>query len=339
MKCPFGHGNLLKERILEIEIDYCPLCGGIFFDKEEFKIISKLDIISERKESEYRISCPSCSSDMYIFTHPLLPLNSFAFYCKKCGGIFVPKETMRVSLKSIEEKIIKKEEIEKIISILFLDKINKSINKNFISNLICPFDGNALKIYEIKNEFGKIVSFERCNYCGGLFFKRGISYSVDKQEISKIDDESIMGDEVHGKIPICPLCNKEMRNYVNPSIKIKGIFICPSCYGMWFERGKIKDFKNFIESRKRKFISPHEQVAIEIIKKLGPEKAEPYLDVIYSDLKKKVSMEEATPSLSYFTFLSFIFPFLPNPLKVILFFLEDIIHSIWEHFKSSNFND
>jgi hypothetical protein len=108
---------------------------------------------------------------------------------------------------------------------------------------------------------------------------------------------------------------------------------------MWFERGKIKDFKNFIESRKRKFISPHEQVAIEIIKKLGPEKAEPYLDVIYSDLKKKVSMEEATPSLSYFTFLSFIFPFLPNPLKVILFFLEDIIHSIWEHFKSSNFND
>jgi len=93
MKCPFGHGDLLSEKIVEIEMDYCPLCGV-------FSLI--------RKESEYRVSCPSSSFDMYIFTHSLLPLNSSALYCKKCVGIFVPKETMRLSLKSIEEKISNK---------------------------------------------------------------------------------------------------------------------------------------------------------------------------------------------------------------------------------------
>lgn len=328
-KCPWGHGELSKGKVLGIEIDYCPECGGIFFDKGEFQQIIRIDVIKGREEKEYRIPCPACGFDMYEFTHKLLPAGSTLFYCKKCEGLFIPGETMRKAIPEIEKISPEHEGIEALISVAFLNKMHEEFDRPFPSEFTCPFDGNPLISYEIKNEWGKRTRVKRCGYCGGLFFQRGDAYSVDKEDILKIDAEKTEISEIQHNIPDCPVCKKKMRKFINPAIKIDGLFICPFCYGMWVEKGKIGIFKEFVGKRRMKYRSREDLLAVTLIKELGPDKAMPYLNEIYYDLKKKADEESKKPSIPKIAFLSFLYPFLPPPLRIILLFAEDIFYTIF----------
>lgn len=327
-RCPWGHGNLLKAKIIGIEIDYCPECGGIFFDKGEFKQITKVDLIKGRKEGEYRIPCPGCGSDMLEFTYKLLPHNSVAFYCGKCEGLFIPGKTMKKSIPEIEKVSPEHEVIEALITVALLEKMHREFEKTSPSDIFCPFDNYPLINYEIKNEWGKRTEVKRCENCGGLFFRRGDAYSVDRESILKIDKRETETGEVYHDAPDCPVCRKKMRKFMNPAIRIDGVFICSFCYGMWFEKGRIGRFKEFVEKRKKVVRSREDMLAIAVVKKLGPEKAVPYLNAIYHDLKKKADEEAKRPSIPKIAFLSFLFPFLPPPLRVALLFAEDIFYTV-----------
>ncbi len=327
-KCPWGHGNLSKAKIIGIEIEYCPKCGGVFFDKEEFKQITKVDLISERKEREYKIPCPACNSDMHEFIHRLLPLNSLAFYCKDCGGLFIPGKTMQKSFPEIKKISPEYESIGALITITILNRMHEKFKESTLSEFQCSFDNKPLINYELKNEWGKKVYIGRCGYCGGLFFQKGDAYSVDKEIILKIDEEETEIHKACHNTPDCPVCRKKMRKFTNPIIKIDGIFICPSCYGMWFKKGRVGKFKEFIGRRKMRYRSREDRIAVAIVKKLGPEKAMPYLNAIYYDLKKKADEEAKKPSVPKIAFLSFLFSFLPPPLRIALLFVEDIYYTI-----------
>jgi Zn-finger nucleic acid-binding protein len=327
-KCPWGHGSLSKAKIIGIEVDYCPECGGIFFDKGEFKRITKVDLVTGRREKEYKIPCPACSSDMHEFSHNLLTLDSSAFYCRKCEGLFIPGKTMQKSFPEIEKISPEHETIKALITVALLERIHGEFEKISPSEIFCPFDNNPLMNYELKNEWSKKTEVKRCGYCGGMFFQRGNAYSVDKEAVLKIDEEQTEIHEFHHNSPDCPVCRKKMRKFINPAIKIDGVFICSFCYGMWFERGRVKKFKEFVESRKMKYRSKEDRIAVTIVKKLGPEKAMPYLNAIYYDLKKKADEEAKKPSVPKIAFLSFLFSFLPPPLRVALLFAEDILYTI-----------
>ncbi len=275
-RCPWGHGELLKTKVIDIEIDYCAECSGIFFDKYEFERITKIDLITQKEEKEYKIPCLNCDSDMIEFTHRLFPLNSSAFHCKKCKGLFIPGKTIKLALSEIEKLSKEEKRVKSLIATLFLDKIHKGFEINVPQELNCPFDENILKNYEIKNGTGKNLDIKRCEYCGGLFFPRGGAYSVDKKIVLKIDEREVIEYQIHHGVPKCPVCKKNMRKFINPVLKIEGIFICPVCYSMWFEKGKMREFKEFIEKRKRKSLSPEDELAIAFIKKFGPEKAFPF---------------------------------------------------------------
>ncbi|MEO0241361.1 MAG: zf-TFIIB domain-containing protein [candidate division WOR-3 bacterium] len=329
-KCPWGHGELLKTKIIGIEIDHCPECGGIFFDKDEFERITKIDLITQKEEKEYKIPCPNCDSDMTEFVHKLFPLNSSAFHCEKCKGIFIPGKTIKLALPEMEKLSPEYGGVKSLIAITFLDEIHKGFEAYSPAELNCPFDGNTLKNYEIKNDFGKNLDVKRCEYCGGLFFSKGGAYSVDKENVLNIDEKEVVNFQIHHNIPKCPVCKKDMRKFINPVLKIEGIFICPVCYGMWFEKGKISEFKEFIEKRKKRILSPEDELAITFIKKLGAEKAGPYLDVIYRDLKRKANAETESNFFPKIAFLSFLFPILSPPFRIIFLFAEDILYTIKE---------
>lgn len=331
-KCPRGHGELSKAKIIDIEIDYCSGCGGVFFDKEEFERITKVDLITQKEEKEYRISCPNCDSDMIEFTHKLFPLNSSAFFCKKCESLFIPGKTIKLAIPEIEKLSPENEAVKSLIAIALLDKINRGFEAKVPSELNCPFDGNILKNYKIKNELGKNLDVKRCEYCGGLFFTKGGAYSINKEEILKIDQKEVIDHKIRQDIPKCPLCKKDMRKFINPVLKIDGVFICPVCYGMWFEKGKIGEFKEFIEKRKKRAFSPEDELAITFVKKLGAEKASPYLDIIYHDLKKKADIERDSGSFPKIALLYFLLPLLSYPFRIIFLFAEDILYTLKEFF-------
>ena len=79
MKCPICNVELKKTKKFNVEVDYCPECRGIWFDKGEIKKISdgvekfnfpepdtsKLSIATTHEKS---FPCPVCSAKMVKYT-------------------------------------------------------------------------------------------------------------------------------------------------------------------------------------------------------------------------------------------------------------------------------
>jgi uncharacterized protein len=90
--------NIIKEFNKSIEVDICPDCSGIWFDKGE---LAKLDKIVEptfieirkipaKKDQFEKLSCPSCSKTMLKSDHPR-DSKVIMDYCAVCQGIWLDK--------------------------------------------------------------------------------------------------------------------------------------------------------------------------------------------------------------------------------------------------------
>lgn len=90
------------------------------------------------------------------------------------------------------------------------------------------------------------ITVDRCTECQGIWFD-----SLEAQQLKEIKgSESIdVGDPQTGKKfnqtreINCPKCQTKMTKMVD--LKQSHIFYekCPVCYGMWFDAGEFKDYK------------------------------------------------------------------------------------------------
>jgi Zn-finger nucleic acid-binding protein len=110
-----------------------------------------------------------------------------------------------------------------------------------MSQLQCPKCQGSLEAVVYSE-----VEVDRCTNCKGLWFD-----SMEAQTLKKIQgSESIdTGDAATGskfdKIGNinCPKCHTQMTKMVDlkqPHIRYEK---CPSCYGIWFDAGEFKDYK------------------------------------------------------------------------------------------------
>lgn len=92
MNCPKCKNKLKHGKTKEnaAEIDYCPKCKGIWFDKAELgqvirSAIKDIEITSDAQK--HSILCPKCFKPLYVFDYPqtLVKIDM----CKKCDGIWL----------------------------------------------------------------------------------------------------------------------------------------------------------------------------------------------------------------------------------------------------------
>lgn len=117
----------------------------------------------------------------------------------------------------------------------------------------CPRCGEALEEIKTIDIYGKEISIDRCPLGCGIFFDRYEIFKSKKEEIEKV--ENLFKFEVEEKIEevFCPNCNVKMGKYRNPSFKIPfEIDYCNKCYGMWFDRGEAKKFKEIYQEKIKK---------------------------------------------------------------------------------------
>lgn len=117
----------------------------------------------------------------------------------------------------------------------------------------CPRCGEVLEEIKTVDIYGKEISIDRCPLGCGIFFDRYEIFRSKKEEIEKIDNFSNFDlKEEKGEV-ICPNCNTKMGKYRNPSFKIPfEIDYCNKCYGMWFDRGEAKKFKDIYQEKIKK---------------------------------------------------------------------------------------
>lgn len=104
MNCPRCKTSLIRskltERLYQIEVDKCPECQGIWFEKGELNKISQViepRIIEFRKIPNKEIQvepihCPSCFSGVQLLKaeHPR-DEHVIVDYCSECKGIWLDK--------------------------------------------------------------------------------------------------------------------------------------------------------------------------------------------------------------------------------------------------------
>src|SRR5258706_4716868 len=102
MNCPNGHKNLEKVLFHDVEVDYCPECLGVFFDRDELAFakddkdqqLNWLDFDIWRDKGKFAISpssrrCPSCRIPFVKVNYD--GSNVAIDFCKMCQGIWLDR--------------------------------------------------------------------------------------------------------------------------------------------------------------------------------------------------------------------------------------------------------
>lgn len=107
-KCPICKNNLLSSVFYNIDIDYCPVCLGLWFDKDELRMakdeksrdLKWFDVDLWKDENKFKASsgkrlCPCCRMPLYEVYYGDSGVIIDA--CKLCHGIWLD----RVEFKKI----------------------------------------------------------------------------------------------------------------------------------------------------------------------------------------------------------------------------------------------
>jgi Zn-finger nucleic acid-binding protein len=98
-RCPVCSTLLFRRRVDGIELDGCPACGGVFFDKGELNQLVRKPETLRRVDSEFQPVetamapqrtgiCPRCAHPLKAFEHPSLP-GIQVDGCHGCKGIWL----------------------------------------------------------------------------------------------------------------------------------------------------------------------------------------------------------------------------------------------------------
>lgn len=115
MVCPNKHRELEKILFHNVEVDYCPACLGIFFDKEELnyavddkdKQLNWLDIDLWRDKEKFQIfpvgrTCPICKITLAQVSYDNSSVK--IDLCKMCGGIWLDRGEFKQLINYLKEK-------------------------------------------------------------------------------------------------------------------------------------------------------------------------------------------------------------------------------------------
>ena len=115
----------------------------------------------------------------------------------------------------------------------------------------CPNDNTEMYQVKIEGHYSQPILLEQCKECGGIWFDEMELFSARHGEAEKIevfDSKSLWTPtNIEKRILRCPLDQSELFRFKDRYF-LKGIILerCPSCNGIWLNRG---DFTKFQQAR------------------------------------------------------------------------------------------
>jgi Zn-finger nucleic acid-binding protein len=138
----------------------------------------------------------------------------------------------------------------------------------------CPNDNTEMCPVKIEGHYGQPILLEQCKECGGIWFDEMKLFSARNGEAEKIEvfDPKNLWTPTNMVKPIrrCPLDKSELFRFKDRYF-LKGIILerCPSCNGIWLNRGDFTRFQQARQELKRpKDKSPKDKKLEEDIKSI-----------------------------------------------------------------------
>ena len=115
MVCPNGHKELEKVLFHNVEVDYCPECFGIWFEKDELEYAKEdddkqlnwldFDIWKHKEKFESSVSnrrCPSCRIPFIKIGYDDSKVK--VDFCKNCQGIWLDRGEFKQIMVYLKKK-------------------------------------------------------------------------------------------------------------------------------------------------------------------------------------------------------------------------------------------
>lgn len=115
MQCPNDNENLEKILFHLVEVDYCPKCLGMWFDKDEFRRakdgrdrqLNWLDVDLWRDKGKFELSrsgkhCPVCRAGLVEVKYD--ESKTKVDFCKMCGGIWLDRGEFKQIINYLKRK-------------------------------------------------------------------------------------------------------------------------------------------------------------------------------------------------------------------------------------------
>ena len=115
--------------------------------------------------------------------------------------------------------------------------------------LSCPQCATAMNEVTASASVGYSIVLDQCPRCGGIWCDRWELYPVTAaaaEQIDTVDQEALTRPTPTRGEPLqCPRCGARMRRFCDPSLPHDArIERCPSCDGMWLNRGELRRVKH-----------------------------------------------------------------------------------------------
>jgi Zn-finger nucleic acid-binding protein len=120
----------------------------------------------------------------------------------------------------------------------------------------CPNDNTEMYQVKIEGHYGQPILLEQCKECGGIWFDEMELFSArcgEAQKIEVFDSKSLWTPtNIEKQILRCPLDESELFRFKDRYF-LRGIILerCPSCNGIWLNRGDFTKFQRARQELKR----------------------------------------------------------------------------------------
>lgn len=115
MECPNDNHQLEKMLFHNVEVDYCPRCLGIWFDKDELRLakddkdkqLNWVDVDLWRDKSKFHVShgdkhCPVCRAGLREVNYDGSKIT--VDFCKMCQGIWLDRGEFKQIINYLKNK-------------------------------------------------------------------------------------------------------------------------------------------------------------------------------------------------------------------------------------------
>lgn len=125
MQCPVCHKSMIILEYDQIEIDYCPSCGGCWLDQGELELLLErgddiFDLSKFESSPKSKQRCPRCRKKLKVDTFPDTRVE--VDICPRDGGIWLDKGEL-LSIAELDAGNAANEKLKNFFSEVVKDKV------------------------------------------------------------------------------------------------------------------------------------------------------------------------------------------------------------------------
>ena len=140
--------------------------------------------------------------------------------------------------------------------------------------MLCPNDSTGMRQVKIVGHYGRPIFVDQCAKCGGIWFDEAELFRAKPGEAEKIEmmDAEILRTPatIENSTLICPRDDAKMRRFTDRYFPQDIVLVrCPSCQGIWLNRGMFTKYQQFRQELMRsKKKSPQDKKLKELVGQL-----------------------------------------------------------------------